>query len=99
MLMAAAVELGKAVQDYLLSRVTLTADVLVQGNFRNAVTNPIAEQMGIPIMQNWNQTVPIWQLHHHYHARWAHAGYSNGDCKFLGTPLCYSCFQFCGLPF
>ena len=53
----------------------------VQGNYRNAVTNPIAEQMGVPIMHNWNQTVPLWQLHHHYHARWAHAGYSNGDCK------------------
>ncbi|KAK9833226.1 hypothetical protein WJX74_010892 [Apatococcus lobatus] len=69
-------------------------NIVQKGNFRNAVTNAIAEQMGIPVMQNWNQTVPIWQLHHHYHARWAHAGYSNGDCTHHCHPGMYEMWTY-----
>lgn len=39
-------------------------DVIVRGGWRNRLTLPVIEKLGIPIMDTWNQSVPLWEYHH-----------------------------------
>ena len=39
-------------------------EVVVGGGWRNRLTLPVIERLGIPIMHTWNQSVPLWEYHH-----------------------------------
>ena len=38
--------------------------VVVGGGWRNRLTLPVIEGLGIPVMHTWNQSVPLWEYHH-----------------------------------
>ena len=38
--------------------------VIVRGGWRNGLTLPVIEGLGIPVMHTWNQSVPLWVYHH-----------------------------------
>ena len=43
------------------------AQIVVEGGWRNKIATPVWEGLGVPILRTWNQTVPLWSLHHDYH--------------------------------
>jgi hypothetical protein len=43
-------------------------EVVVRGGWRNRMTLPVIERLGIPIMHTWNQSVPLWEYHHGFQA-------------------------------
>ena len=57
------------------------AQDIVQGGFRNRIANPVMSSLGIPIVQTWNLSVPMWEYYHHV-AR-------NGDCTHSCHPSGY----------
>ena len=38
--------------------------VIVEGGWRNKLTLPQIEKLGIPIVHTWNHSVPLWEYHH-----------------------------------
>ena len=38
--------------------------VIVRGGWRNSLSLPVIEGLGIPVMHTWNQSVPLWEYHH-----------------------------------
>ena len=38
--------------------------VIVGGGWRNRLTLPTIQKLGIRIMHTWNQSVPLWEYHH-----------------------------------
>ncbi|KAK9821033.1 hypothetical protein WJX74_003942 [Apatococcus lobatus] len=38
-----------------------------QGGWRNMLSNPLMERLGIPIQHSWNKSVPLDSYHHHFH--------------------------------
>ena len=38
--------------------------VIVEGGWRNKLTLPLIQKLGIPIVHTWNQSVPLWEYHH-----------------------------------
>lgn len=38
--------------------------IIVEGGWRNKMTLPVIERLGIPIMHTWNLSVPLWEYHH-----------------------------------
>ncbi|EIE18670.1 hypothetical protein COCSUDRAFT_45154 [Coccomyxa subellipsoidea C-169] len=55
--------------------------VILEGGWRNRVTLPVMEKLGIPIVHTWNLSVPLWQYHHSFQEKddcthWCHpSGY------------------------
>lgn len=41
----------------------------MEGGWRNKIAYPIIEDLNIPIMRTWNETVPLWSYHHHYNMK------------------------------
>eukprot|EP00884_Botryococcus_braunii_P017743 jgi/Botrbrau1/4652/Bobra.33_2s0023.1 len=39
--------------------------IVAQGGWRNVAASAVMNRLGIPIMSIWNQSIPIWQFHHH----------------------------------
>lgn len=37
---------------------------IVEGGWRNKISLPIIEGVGIPVMHTWNLSVPLWEYHH-----------------------------------
>lgn len=57
------------------------AHEIVQGGFRNSVANPVISSLGIPIIQTWNLSVPMWEYYHHVAEK--------GDCTHSCHPSGY----------
>lgn len=57
------------------------ADDIVQGGFRNRIANPHISSLGIPIVQTWNLSVPMWEYYHHVAEK--------GDCTHSCHPSGY----------
>ncbi|BDA49809.1 hypothetical protein COCOBI_14-4290 [Coccomyxa sp. Obi] len=55
--------------------------IIVEGGWRNKITLPVIERLGIPIVHTWNLSVPLWQYHHSFQEKddcthWCHpSGY------------------------
>ena len=43
---------------------TLLAQVIVEGGWRNRISDPVMAKLGIPVMRTWNLSVPLWEYHH-----------------------------------
>lgn len=43
-------------------------EILTRGGWRNEIANPIMASYSIPVMHTWNQSLELWQFHHHYQA-------------------------------
>ena len=43
---------------------TLRAQVIVEGGWRNRISDPVMAKLGIPVMRTWNLSVPLWEYHH-----------------------------------
>ena len=43
--------------------------VIVEGGWRNKLTLPQIEKLGIPIVHTWNHSVPLWEYHHGFPVR------------------------------
>ena len=54
---------------------------IVQGGFRNRIANPIISSLGMPIIQTWNLSVPLWEYYHHVAEK--------GDCTHSCHPSGY----------
>ncbi|KAK9868414.1 hypothetical protein WJX84_008112 [Apatococcus fuscideae] len=63
--------------------------ILTEGGWRNKLAAPVMDSLGIPVLATWNQSVPLWQWHHHYNPHWAHQGYGNGECTHSCHPSVY----------
>ena len=64
--------------------------VVVEGGWRNKIAYPIIESLNIPIMRTWNQTVPMWSLHHHYNLKCG----TQCDATLLSSSLHNNCLVF-----
>lgn len=42
------------------------AQVVLKGGWRNEIAYRMIPELDMPIMRTWNETVPIYFLHHHY---------------------------------
>ena len=40
--------------------------VVLKGGWRNEIGYRMIPELNMPIMRTWNETVPIYFLHHHY---------------------------------
>ncbi|KAK9825884.1 hypothetical protein WJX81_000941 [Elliptochloris bilobata] len=72
---------------------TLSSDrpelqVIVQGGWRNKILSPVVAGLGVPVMETWNQTVPLWQYNHHYNPTCGDR-YDCGDCTHTCHPSMY----------
>lgn len=38
--------------------------MIVEGGWRNRISDPVMAKLGIPVMRTWNLTVPLWEYHH-----------------------------------
>ena len=47
--------------------VHLWPQIIVEGGWRNKIALPWMDALGVPVMRTWNETVPLWSYHHHYH--------------------------------
>ena len=50
--------------------------MIVEGGWRNKIAYSWMEDLGVPVMRTWNETVPLWSYHHHYHPHNPHP-----DCE------------------
>ena len=57
------------------------AEEIMQGGFRNRISNPVIHALGIPIIHTWNLTVPMWEYYHHVAEK--------GDCTHACHPSTY----------
>ena len=64
-------------------------EVVVEGGWRNKAARPIMHQLGIPQIEIWNKTVPVWRYHHHYHENPEHS-----DCTHYCHPSPYQMWIF-----
>ena len=62
--------------------------VIVAGGWRNQILSPVVAGLGVPVMQTWNQTVPLWQYNHHYNPTCGDR-YDCGDCTHTCHPSMY----------
>lgn len=59
-------------------------DVVLEGGWRNKAVRPVITQLGIPVIDIWNKTIPVWRYHHHYHENPEHS-----DCTHWCHPSPY----------
>ncbi|BDA42198.1 hypothetical protein COCOBI_03-0850 [Coccomyxa sp. Obi] len=64
-------------------------EVVVEGGWRNRIAYPIIESLNIPIMRTWNQTVPLWNFHHHYNMKCGNQVQGCPDCTHTCHPGYY----------
>ena len=62
------------------------AQDILQGGFRNHVANSIIASLGIPIVETWNLSVPMWEYYHHVAEK--------GDCTHSCHPSGYQVWLF-----
>ena len=55
--------------------------VLVEGGWRNRVMHGVMQRLGIPMVQIWNQSMPIWDFHHNFQTK--------DDCTHMCHPSAY----------
>ncbi|DBA69131.1 TPA: hypothetical protein ACH3X2_013099 [Trebouxia sp. C0005] len=41
--------------------------VVHEGGWRNQLSRPVMTALGIPVIETWNRSVPIWQYHKNAH--------------------------------
>jgi len=58
---------------------------LVAGGERNAVTQPIADAVGMPTLRNWNLSVPLHHFHTHIHLP------GDGECDVIMCDCTHVC--------
>lgn len=46
--------------------IVILPQIIVEGGWRNKITLPLIERLGIPIVHTWNLSVPLWQYHHSF---------------------------------
>lgn len=63
--------------------------ILTQGGWRNKMATLVMQHLGIPVIATWNQSVPMWEWHHHYNPHWRYQGYGNGECTHSCHPSIY----------
>lgn len=68
--------------------------VLTEGGWRNKLASPVMQKLSIPVMVTWNQSLPMWQWHHHYNPHWKFQGYGNGECTHSCHPSIYQLWIF-----
>jgi hypothetical protein len=59
-------------------------ELIVDGGWRNKAARPMMEQLGIPLIETWNKTLPVFRYHHHYHENPEHS-----DCSHWCHPSPY----------
>ena len=59
-------------------------ELIVEGGWRNKAARPMMEYLGIPLVETWNKTLPVWKYHHHYHENPDH-----NDCTHWCHPSPY----------
>lgn len=59
-------------------------ELVLEGGWRNKAARPIISELGIPLIEIWNKTVPVWRYHHHYHENPEHS-----DCTHWCHPSPY----------
>lgn len=55
--------------------------VLMEGGWRNKLASPVMTQLGVPILQIWNHSMPLWQYHHNFQVK--------DDCTHMCHPSAY----------
>lgn len=88
--------------DNALQSIDPAMGVIVGGGWRNRLTLPVIERLGIPVMHTWNQSVPLWEYHHGFqvylfivtqsslHSRSAFSSCTPGETQGAGG-LCSTC--------
>ena len=66
---------------YLLIVVLFSWQIIVEGGWRNRVIRPLMRELAIPMVELWNQSVPLWEQH-----SWKNP---NGDCTHHCHPSSY----------
>ena len=59
-------------------------ELILEGGWRNKAARPMMEELGIPLVETWNKTLPVWKYHHHYHENPDH-----NDCTHWCHPSPY----------
>ena len=59
--------------------------VVLEGGWRNQISRPLMQGLGIPIVETWNASVPIWQYHKN-----AHEDPNHHDCTHWCQPSAYN---------
>ena len=59
-------------------------ELVLEGGWRNKAARPMMAQLGIPLVETWNKTLPVFRYHHHYHENPAHS-----DCSHWCHPAPY----------
>lgn len=59
--------------------------VVLEGGWRNQISRPLMQGLGIPVVETWNASVPIWQYHKN-----AHEDPNHHDCTHWCQPSAYN---------
>ena len=51
---------------WLLAQGFRCVQIVLKGGWRNEIGYRMIPELNMPIMRTWNETVPIYFLHHHY---------------------------------
>ena len=63
--------------------------IVHEGGWRNQLSRPVMTALGIPIIETWNRSVPIWQYHKN-----AHEDPNHHDCTHWCHPSAYAIWMF-----
>ena len=55
--------------------------VIIEGGWRNRISQPAIEQLGIAVLDVWNVSLPLWDYHHNYQEK--------QDCTHMCHPSAY----------
>ena len=58
--------------------------VVHEGGWRNQISRPVMHALGIPVIETWNKSIPIWQYHKN-----AHDDPNHHDCTHWCHPSAY----------
>lgn len=61
--------------------------IIAEGGWRNKLALPVINALGIPIINTWNQSLPMWQFHTHFSEK-------HGDCTHMCHPSEYQYWVF-----
>lgn len=62
---------------------------MLKGGWRNEIAYRMIPELDMPIMRTWNETVPIYFLHHHYNDHCGDALQGCPDCTHTCHPGYY----------
>lgn len=60
--------------------------IVLEGGWRNRILRPLMDNLGIPVLEIWNQSVPLWSFHHNYQDK--------HDCTHMCHPSAYQVHLF-----